>query len=279
MRRPSRKPQGFSLIEAAVAIAVIAILASAAAPLVMKALNQQREQTTRDNLKIAFEAMFGAPDRRVANMRADFGFNPGPMADLRQMTTCSPINLPLFGQVGGTQFFWGWNGPYWRGSTRTVVGTNGVPVDAWGRPIILDFLGGNSWQLRSLGADGLPSTDDIRYPSSAMTVSALNSTMIVSVYVCQNVGGRLNPVKVQDGSTIVVTRPNSGPQPIVTTITQRSLVPIVSIDNWSSQFPAGPLQVTVKIANPNPTSPNPQTQVVDLASGEVRTLNFNFVIP
>ena len=58
-RNTSRMAEGFSLIEAAVAIAIIAILASAAAPLVLKALNQQREQRARSEMKLIYSALFG----------------------------------------------------------------------------------------------------------------------------------------------------------------------------------------------------------------------------
>ena len=70
-----RCTEGFSLIEAVVAIAIMAILASAALPLLMKSVNQQAEQTTRANAQIAYNAIFGARDHRVSNLIADFGAN------------------------------------------------------------------------------------------------------------------------------------------------------------------------------------------------------------
>lgn len=196
MRRQASRPQGFTLIEAAVAVGIIAILASAAAPLVMKALNQQRERTTRDGLKIAFEAMFGSRERRVANMRTDFGFTPPmppappggsvvAMADLRFLTNrntspsgTNPRPYPYI--PAGVAFNIGWNGPYWSGSVR-ITGGQSLPADGWGRPIQLIY-NGTGYQVRSLGSDGRINTaDDLYYPttftrlaSSTPTVSVVN---------------------------------------------------------------------------------------------------------
>ena len=98
MRPRTRSPQarrGFSLVEAVIVIAIMAILAGAMVPLALKAINQSRESQTRTNLKAAYEAMFGARDRRVPNMRADFGFNPaGNLASLGKMTTSTAAPAP-----------------------------------------------------------------------------------------------------------------------------------------------------------------------------------------
>jgi type II secretory pathway pseudopilin PulG len=164
-----------------VAIGIIAILAAAAVPLVMKALNQQREQKTRDSLKIAWEAMFGARDRRVANMQADFGFVPlAANVDLRQMMT-KPAVVPIWysdASAGGMR--WGWNGPYWTGSTRQTGGAI-LPVDGWGHPIAISYNQNNQLcQLRSDGPDGRANTgDDIYYPPNSTNVG--NSTLSLTI--------------------------------------------------------------------------------------------------
>ena len=81
------------MIEVAVAIAVMAILAGAAIPLVMKTLNQQREQRARSEMKLLFEGLFGARDRVVSNMRSDFGYTGA--GALSQAFNCKVNALPL----------------------------------------------------------------------------------------------------------------------------------------------------------------------------------------
>ncbi len=274
MRSQASRPQGFTLIEAAVAVGIIAILASAAAPLVMKALNQQRERTTRDGLKIAFEAMFGSRERQVANMRSDFGFDPrGPLADLRRMTTRTPANLALWGSTGGTQFNWGWNGPYWTGSIRTQVGTGGLPIDAWGRLITLGVVSGG-YQLRSSGPDGTLNTgDDLVYPTAPLVLANSDARVKVDVQVYKLVAGIAIPQTIDAASRITALWPATGRNP-----NQRGPV-VVSIANCDfPNLPAGPFQVTVDIKNAGLASPNPVTQVVNLSPSEQRTIVMNFQV-
>ena len=174
---PGRRARGFSLIEVAIAVAVMAILAGAAVPFALKALNQAREAKTRENLKSAYEAMFGARDRRVPNMRADFGFfNPAAGTPNLAVTT-QPLGTRAYAPYGGAAaaLSGGWRGPYWTGST----GPTGLPLDGWGRPLILRVSPGANptVQLLSVGANGVRETnnanpnaqpnpvgDDLAYP-------------------------------------------------------------------------------------------------------------------
>lgn len=273
MRRQASRSQGFTLIEAAVAVGIIAILASAAAPLVMKALNQQRERTTRDNLKIAFESMFGARDRQIANMRSDFGFDPGgPLADLRRMTTRTPANLALWGTSGGTQFNWGWNGPYWTGPIRIQAGTGGLPVDAWGRSIVLRVVG-SGYQLRSSGRDGTMDTlDDLLYPATPFLLANAAARVRVEVNVYRITDGKSLPESIDNASRVSAYWPAPGQNP------GQSLPVAVQGVNTFPNLPAGPFQVTVSLSNSGLVSPNPVTQVVNLSPGEQRTIVMNFQV-
>ena len=170
--------RGFSLLEAAVSIAVVAILAGMTAPMALKALHQRRVAATRASLKLAFEAMFGARDRRVANMRADFGFDPKVSCKtLPFLVTRSWGHVPPFGRNDGALLPWGWNGPYWQGPVL-----NGNPVDAWGNPIdLIHDAARGTWQLHSPGPDRRKGDDDVVYPPVPASESAFQATVLVVV--------------------------------------------------------------------------------------------------
>lgn len=178
---------GFTLVEAAVAVAVTAILAGMMAPLALKALNQRREAATRRSLKLVFEALFGARDRRVANMRADWGFDPpdgnhtlGLMVEngYDQLGQLSARNIPPFGRNYGAAFHWGWNGPYWHGDLR-----GRLPVDAWGSPILLRVQN-RAVQVYSPGHTKRDNPDDgdrLVYPPVPVPLAGLNACVNIHV--------------------------------------------------------------------------------------------------
>lgn len=267
MRSQASRPQGFTLIEAAVAVGIIAILASAAAPLVMKALNQQRERTTRDGLKIAFEAMFGSRERRVANMRADYGFTPNQaITDLRQMMT-KPTAIPNWfsdGTAGGMS--WGWNGPYWTGAVRTA-GAARIPVDGWGRPIVITYVAASTTcQFRSIGADGMANTpDDLLYPPAPVNVglSTLAISIINETRKSESLTGTYQ-VRFRNGTGRLA---NPNPTNISPSIVYGESLPL------NFQSAPGPVWIDVNITSDPPVR---YTAVVDLLSGETKPLPLNF---
>jgi type II secretory pathway pseudopilin PulG len=170
---------GFTLVEAAMAILVVAILAGALAPLANKVLNQQREERTRVLLKQAFEGCFGARERRVANLRADFGFDPSssltalPILVSRAGTSWS--GTPTYSNASG--FMCGYNGPYWSGP---LDGTN-APLDGWGNPIRL-LVSAGGYQTQSAGVDRIyDSADDIYYPTVAVPYLTFNATVTLQI--------------------------------------------------------------------------------------------------
>ncbi len=272
--------RGFSLIEAVIVIAIMAILAGAVVPLALKAINQSREVQTRANLKAAYEAMFGARDRRVANMRADFGFNPaGNLADLGKMTTSTALPAPNplpYGLNLGTSFAWGWNGPYWTGSTKLIAGIQ-VPVDGWGRPIQLRLIAGQGFQVISAGANGIIDTpaaqvqsqnDDLVYPPQpALLLNAYSSSPTITLHNNRAViiNGTLS-FSYRNGNLL------GGPQNVAI-----SLTPGQTMLYFSGSLPAiptcpaGPVQVFISITTlPAVTF----TEVVDLMPGEFHAFSY-----
>jgi type II secretory pathway pseudopilin PulG len=259
------------MIEVAVAIGVIAILAGTVAPLALKALNQQREQKTRENLKIAFESMFGSRDRRVANMRADYGFNPtANLADLRQMTTRTPAALRTYApDAANGGLPWGWNGPYWTGPTQGAAGGVQVPVDGWGRAFRLVYAGGASptWRLQSPGPNGVFGgvvNDDIFYPSAAIPVSNHLSMLTINV-------SRTNPGSITASLPVTVTvteRLNAGLRsapPTPATAWPQGLA-VTESRPWTYHVTSGAVRIMV----------NGNEQILDLLPGEFQTLKFQF---
>lgn len=255
--RANRNP-GFSLIEVVVALAIIAILAGAMAPLAIKALNQAREQRTRTDLKTAYEALFGARDRSVSNMRADYGYDG--TGSLAQMTTRGAIRP--YG-VYGTQpaLTGGWNGPYWTG----MQSATGLPEDAWGRPFQLRLIAGG-YQLLSLGENGAlnspgpnPGGDDLVYP---LPPTPPASTPI-SINVWKIVPGPPTILSPVASAAVTVQCPSA---------TNMPFSPVVSgaTNPYSTSAPPGNAVVTVKVGA------QIQSQAVSLAAGAQVTLNFYF---
>lgn len=180
--------RGFSLLEMAVGIAVMAILAGTMAPLAVKALDRHREAATRESLRLAFEALFGSRDHRVANLRADFGFDPKESHKTLPflVANCWSAHVPAFGLHEGAVFPWGWNGPYWQGPVHGKV-----PVDAWGSPIDLVYAHGG-WQVHSPGRDRQKGADDLYYPPFPATESSYQATVLVVITrESEDIGGTL----------------------------------------------------------------------------------------
>jgi len=272
MPRRAKQHAAFSLIEAAVALAIIAILAGAVAPLAVKALNQQREFKTRDSLKAAFEAMFGARDRRVANLRADIGFNPGALANLSVLTlkngTGGSASVKDYGLDASYGIYWGYNGPYWSG---TLAGNS--PVDAWGRPMQLRVVGGG-WQVFSLGANGVsetavgsstPGGDDLLYPAAPGQPNSFTAVLNVTVnFTGQKTGTVTAYVRNPTGAAMVATNYSI---PAVGSGAQYTFTNSYSLPTLTYNFPAGGVALVITITSAPAVT---QYYAFDLLPGEVR---------
>lgn len=249
---------GFTLIEAAVALAVVAILAGSIAPLAVQALKQQREYRTRDSLKTAFEALFGARDRRVGNMLADFGFWPNAgtanlayLLDRNQLPGSTAAGAYGPG-ASPPDFYMGWNGPYWNGATDG----NGNPADAWGKPIRLIRANGG-WQVASNGPDGFANTaDDLFYPAKPALDTSLKCLFGVNITMPLNKNGSYTVYFREQGQFN-----SSLPVPLDPLKTFLSVKPI-------TLMPAGPVQISFTLA-----SGSADPVIVDLLPGEVRIID------
>jgi len=154
MTRAPRRPAGFTLIEVAVILAVLAILAAAITPMVLQQLVDARTDATRAEARLLNEAMLGR-----AEAAGTFGFF-GDMgrwpASFEELVTPSP-GMPLFTTATFRNVGMGWKGPYINTGDR---GDDALR-DAFGRP----YRGAATGQVRSAGPDGLFDTpDDIVYP-------------------------------------------------------------------------------------------------------------------
>jgi prepilin-type N-terminal cleavage/methylation domain-containing protein len=283
MHRRDKQSRGFSLIEAAVAIGVIAILAAAAAPLVMKALNQQREQRARNEMKLAFETFLGSRERTIPNIRSDFGFEltSGASAYLGKMLdrTAPPAPNALGYNYNGASFLWGWNGPYWNGQTKRIGGFN-LPVDPWGNPYLIRYVSGASpgYQILCTGLNGINNTainsaarqgDDFVYPTIPVPTNAVSGT--VNVQVTNQSGNSLSNVRVavrwKQVSALSSATTGLGVQDTPTLANNASTLPLI-VPN----LPTGTFQITVLYPFTGPTITSQQTYVYDLAPGQSLTV-------
>ena len=279
--------RGFTLIEAAVSIGIVLILAGMMAPLGVAVLDRQREAATKKGLELAFETLFGSRDRQVPNLRADFGFWPfgnvddlgimlGPQARVGAMR----MNVPVWGLSDGSRFSWGHHGRDWLGPVQ-----GGVPVDAWGRPIqllVTPVLPGPpppagmpgpvpgdavAVQVRSLGRSGIPGGgDNIQYPIVPLPLRTLDGQVILRMR-------KSLPTLIATGTVVVAIGGNQA-----NTLDRLSLrVAFVNpaaglpLNSITFQVPPGVMQVEI-----SPTGPGDfQVLVIPIAMqpGEVRQLD------
>ncbi|MBI3130569.1 MAG: prepilin-type N-terminal cleavage/methylation domain-containing protein [Acidobacteria bacterium] len=276
MPAPSKR-DGFTLMEVAIAIAVMAILAGTAVPLLLKSVNQAKEQRARIELKQLYEACFGAPDRNVPGMQGDFGF-PNGVATPNLAIATAATGTRLYGTYAGSPLLGGWRGPYWSGSTLNT----GLPSDPWGRAYLIRQVTGG-FQITTRGPNGQsdvlagnPSArvDDLVYPNP--TLPAPSGTVQVTT--------------VRHGNLPVVPSAISATPPSRTNVLTPVLFSLVApppVPPYSRQnLPAGPLLITVTIPGGQPavlglglaaqTAPQTQSRLVTLAPGGTQNLTFTF---
>jgi prepilin-type N-terminal cleavage/methylation domain-containing protein len=158
--RRMRNEYGFTLIEMAIALAIVAILAAIATPLILQRIMDARIEATREEVRNLYEAMVGSEsDPSSFGFVGDIGRLPSSFPQLVQ-----PSGLPLHTVQTIRGVGMGWKGPYInRGTSATDYLT-----DAFGRP----YTGASAGQVRSAGPDGVPgNADDIVYPPRAPAIA------------------------------------------------------------------------------------------------------------
>lgn len=154
MTRAPRRPAGFTLIEVAVILSVLAILAAVITPMVLQQLVDEKVDATRAEARLLNEAILGRAE--VAGTFGFFGDMGRWPVSFEELIRPVP-GTPLFTTVTFRNVGMGWKGPYINTGDR---GDDALR-DAFGQP----YRGAAAGQVRSAGPDGLFDTpDDIVYP-------------------------------------------------------------------------------------------------------------------
>ncbi|HNV02687.1 MAG TPA: prepilin-type N-terminal cleavage/methylation domain-containing protein [Vicinamibacterales bacterium] len=145
---------GFTLIEAAVILAVLAVLAAAITPMILQQIVEAKTEATRREARLLHEAMLGRPD--VPDSFGFFGDMGRLPASFEELVRPGP-GTALFGTATFRNVGMGWKGPY----INAGDAAGDYLTDAFGRP----YRGASAGQVRSAGPDGVFDTaDDIVYP-------------------------------------------------------------------------------------------------------------------
>lgn len=154
-RRRASASRGFTLLEVIVAVAIVAIMAGALVPLLIRPMHQQRYAETVAELAALEAAILGRPEL------GDFGF----LGTLGRVPNAAAMNeLLLQGALSGPALRLGvprgWNGPYLQGASQAPLS------DGWGNDYLLETAAGGLWRLRSWGPDrAAAGGDDIVLPA------------------------------------------------------------------------------------------------------------------
>ena len=109
MTRAPRRPAGFTLIEVAVILSVLAILAAVITPMVLQQLVDEKVDATRAEARLLNEAMLGRAE--VAGTFGFFGDMGRWPASFEELSGPAP-GTPLFTTVTFRNVGMGWKGPY-----------------------------------------------------------------------------------------------------------------------------------------------------------------------
>ena len=146
MRITIRKAAGFTLIEMIVAVAIMAVLASAVVPVLFNKLEQARYERVYTDLKTIYEATMGTPAEGYYGYVGDMGSLP------------DSVDMLIDGTGQGTY----WKGPY------VSLGGQVSLQDVYGTPYVIDSL---PIRARSYGPDKTDNSgtgDDMVYPDNPL---------------------------------------------------------------------------------------------------------------
>ncbi len=162
-----RSQAGFSLIEIIVAVAILAILAGATAPLVVRNMTAARRDETTVRLRRLVDGMVGDPGAGRFGYLGDMGNLPPTLTDLWVRGTQPAFAISAWGYGAG------WAGPYVQ-QTQPLAD---LTQDAWG--VALQYVAGTA-RVTSAGEDHLFGTaDDLIYPAAAPpTTGGLTLTVL-----------------------------------------------------------------------------------------------------
>jgi prepilin-type N-terminal cleavage/methylation domain-containing protein len=145
--------RGFTLLEVIIVVAVLAILAAVATPVILQRVLDAKIEATRAEVRALAESIGGR-----SGEPGSFGF----VGDMGRMPVSfqeliRPEQAPLFSTATFRAIGMGWKGPY----TTTGASPADALTDAFGRP----YQGAATGQVRSAGPDGVfGNDDDIVYP-------------------------------------------------------------------------------------------------------------------
>jgi len=160
---------GFTLLEVVIIVAVMAILAAAITPSLLRQIVDAKVLTTRASARAIYEGMVGKADTKGSyGFLGDMGRLP---TEVKELVFAPNGAMPAANNRNFRGVTMGWNGPYLTvGESRDDIGK-----DAWNNEF---RLVGNG-QVRSAGPDGVfDDEDDIVYPTEA---PKLGGRVLVSV--------------------------------------------------------------------------------------------------
>lgn len=165
--RAERSDAGFSLIEIVVAVAIVALLAGATAPLVVRNMTVARRTETTERLRRLVDGMVGDATAGRYGYLGDMGNLPPALTDLLVRGTQPAFAISPYGYGAG------WSGPY----VQQTQALADLTQDAWG--VALQYAPAAAL-VTSAGEDHQFGTaDDLIYPASAPpTTGALAVTVL-----------------------------------------------------------------------------------------------------
>lgn len=151
-----RHDRGFTLIEIIVAMAVLAVMATALMPVAAREISAAKRKATESSMEALVRGMVGDPSTGEFGYLGDMGALPTRLEDLADRGKQPGYVVDKNDGVGA-----GWNGPY-----VDNAGAPGASVeDGWGQAFRYD---NKQAQLRSAGVDQkFDTADDLVYPDAA----------------------------------------------------------------------------------------------------------------